>query len=285
MKWRGREGSGNIEDRRRMGGGGVARVGGIGALLIIVIGLFLGVDMTPLLQGGGGLAPGGQIESNVELTPQDEAFAQFAGVTLKDTETVWSDLFQRQVGEPYRPTTLVLYKGGTASGCGGASSAMGPFYCPNDRKVYLDTDFFNTMTQRLGASGDFASAYVIAHEVAHHVQNELGILGPVNQLRQRVSQADSNAISVRVELQADCFSGVWARHAAEGLGTLEEGDIEEAMNAAQQIGDDTLMRNAGQRPMEEMFTHGSSQQRQDAFAGGFQSGDMRVCMRYTEGLI
>jgi hypothetical protein len=162
---------------------------------------------------------------------------------------------------------------------------MGPFYCPTDGKVYLDTDFFATMTQRLGAKGDFAAAYVVAHEVAHHVQNELGILSQANALRARVSQADSNAISVRIELQADCLSGVWARHAAEGLGTLEEGDVAEAMNAAKQIGDDTLMRNAGQRPVEEMFTHGSSEQRQEAFAGGYSAGDMRVCLRYSEDII
>lgn len=283
MRWRGREGSSNIEDRRRMGAGRAGGIGGIGLVLVLVIGYFLGIDVTPLLQGGGGTI--GQVETNVELSEQDEAFAQFASVTLKDTETVWSGVFEEQVGRPYTPTTMVLYKGGTGSGCGSASSAMGPFYCPLDSKVYLDTDFFSTMSQRLGARGDFAAAYVVAHEVAHHVQNELGILEPANQLRQRVSQADSNAISVRVELQADCLSGVFARYAAEDLGTIEQGDIAEAMNAAQQIGDDTLMRNAGQRPVEDMFTHGTSEQRQEAFAGGYQAGDVNVCLRYTEDIL
>jgi hypothetical protein len=282
MKWRGREGSSNVEDRRRMSGGRAGSIGGVGLIAILLIGYFLGIDVTPLLQGGGGA---GQVERSVELTEEDEQIGQFASVVLKDTETVWSELFPREVRKDYVPTTLVLYRAGTPSGCGSASSAMGPFYCPVDSKVYLDTDFFNTMSQRLGARGDFAAAYVVAHEVAHHVQNQLGILEPANALRSRSSQAESNAISVRIELQADCFSGVWARNAAERLGTLEEGDVAEAMNAAQQIGDDTLMRNAGQRPMEEMFTHGTSDQRQEAFATGYKAASMGACEVYTRDIL
>jgi uncharacterized protein len=283
MKWRGREGSSNIEDRRRMSGGRAGSIGGVGLIAILLIGYFLGIDVTPLLQGGAGGA--GTVETSVELTEEDVQVGQFASVVLKDTETVWSDLFPREVGRDYVPTTLVLYRAGTPSGCGSASSAMGPFYCPVDSKVYLDTEFFTTMSQRLGARGDFAAAYVVAHEVAHHVQNLLGILEPANALRSRSSQADSNAISVRIELQADCFSGVWARNAAERLGTLEEGDIAEAMNAAQQIGDDTLMRNAGQRPVEEMFTHGTSEQRQEAFATGYKAAAMGACEVFTRDIL
>ena len=171
----------------------------------------------------------------------------------------------------------MLFSGGTQSPCGGASGATGPFYCPADRKAYLDTAFFATLARRFGAEGDFAAAYVVAHEVAHHVQNELGVLGEANRIRQQVNQTESNAISVRIELQADCFSGVWARYAAERLGTLERGDVAEAMNAARQIGDDTLQRSAGQRPMPHTFTHGSSEQRQRWFATGYDSGDLQAC--------
>jgi predicted metalloprotease len=169
----------------------------------------------------------------------------------------------------------------TQSPCGNASGATGPFYCPLDKKVYLDTDFFATLSQRMGAGGDFAAAYVVAHEVAHHVQDELGILGKTTALRQQSSEADANAISVRVELQADCLSGLWARHAQETLGTLDRGDIAEAMNAAQQIGDDTLMRNAGRRPMPDSFTHGTSEQRQRWFATGFEGGSIQACDTFS----
>ena len=280
MRWQGREQSSNIEDRRRMGGGrgmgrGGVQVGGVGLLAIVVIGYFLGIDVTPLLNGslpidGGG---GGQ---PVEITEADQREGEFVAVTLKDTETVWSDIFQKQVGQPYEPVTLVLFKGATNSACGGASAATGPFYCPNDRKVYLDTGFFTTMRDQLGAGGDFAAAYVVAHEIGHAVQDQLGILSKVNAVRQRSSETESNALSVKIELQADCFSGVWAR-AAEAKGTLERGDIAEAMNAAEQIGDDTLQRNAGRRPMPDSFTHGTSEQRQRWFGIGYQDGDINAC--------
>lgn len=274
MEWKGRRGSNNIEDRRRTSGARVGGVGGVGLIAVLLIGYFLGIDVTPLLNDPGNAIPSG---APVELTAEDEAAGQFVSVTLADTEEVWTKVFQEQLGRAYRPATLVLFKDATRSGCGGASEATGPFYCPEDRKVYLDTGFFVTLERRLGAKGDFAAAYVVAHEIGHHVQNELGILGKANTLRQQVGQAESNEISVRIELQADCLSGIWAREASQTLGTIERGDLEEAVNAARQIGDDTLQANAGQRPMPHTFTHGTSEQRSRWFQTGLQSGDLRAC--------
>jgi uncharacterized protein len=238
--------------------------------------LFLGVDPSQLLGTGSGPAPG-QASAPVVLTPADQAEGDFVSVVLADTEEIWARVFREQLGKPYRPATLVLFKEATRSACGGASEATGPFYCPADRKVYLDTAFFTTMHQRLGAGGDFAAAYVVAHEIGHHIQNELGILGEANRIRQQVSQTDSNAISVMVELQADCLAGIWAREAADTLGVVDAGDLEEAVNAARQIGDDTLQRNAGQRPMPHTFTHGTSEQRSRWFMTGLESGQMVDC--------
>lgn len=280
MKWQGRRGSANIEDRRRMrGAGGPVRLGGgagLGLLAIVVVGWFFGVDLTPLLTGGGGQVMVPQ-QGGGTVTAADEEAAQFVSVVLADTEEVWTEQFRREVGEAYTPPTLVLFKGVTQSPCGGASGATGPFYCPLDQKAYLDTDFFVTLSRRLGASGDFAAAYVVAHEVAHHVQNELGILGQAQQIRAQVSQRESNAISVRIELQADCLSGVWARRAEARFGSLERGDIEEAMNAAAQIGDDTLQRRQGGVVQPHSFTHGTSAQRQSWFARGYQEGSIAAC--------
>ncbi|GFE66628.1 KPN_02809 family neutral zinc metallopeptidase [Litoreibacter roseus] len=283
MRWRGRRGSGNIEDRRRQRGGGGARAGGIGGfglIAIVLIGWFLGIDVTPLLQGGGGSVSVGAPQSQ-EVTEADERAAQFVSVVLADTEEVWAEIFAEQVGQPYDPATLVLFKGATNSPCGGANGASGPFYCPADEKAYLDTDFFVTMERRLGAGGDFAAAYVVAHEIAHHVQNELGILGQANQIRAQSSQARSNEISVRIELQADCLSGLWARYAQARFGSLEQGDLEEAINAAKQIGDDTLQRNAGQRPNPHTFTHGTSEQRQRWFAKGYENPQIQTCDTFS----
>lgn len=274
MEWKGRRGSRNIEDRRGMRSAGGA-VGGVGVIAVLLIGYFLGIDVTPLLEGAGS-APQSQT-TQADLSPADKAAGEFVSVTLADTEEVWGHVFPEQVGKAYRPPVLVLFKGVTPSPCGDASGATGPFYCPTDRKVYLDTDFFTTMSQQLGAGGDFAAAYVVAHEVAHHVQNEIGILNRANQVRAQSSQAESNAISVRIELQADCLSGIWAREADARFGTLEEGDIEEAVKAARQIGDDTLQRNAGRRPMPHTFTHGTSEQRSRWFLRGYRSGDMGQC--------
>lgn len=277
MKWQGRRGSRNIEDRRGGGGGGkkAGGIGGIGLIAVLAIGYFMGVDPATLLNiAGGGQSTGG---GQTEITQADQEAGQFVSVTLADTETIWTEVFQQQLGRQYTPATLVLFKGATASPCGAASGASGPFYCPADKKAYLDTDFFVVMSQRLGASGDFAAAYVVAHEVAHHVQNELGTLGEANRARQRMSQTDSNRVSVMIELQADCYSGIWARYVQERLGTLERGDLAEAINAAKQIGDDTLQRNAGQRPNPHTFTHGTSAQRQNWFQRGFETARMDQC--------
>lgn len=277
MEWRGRRGSKNIEDRRRAGPrtGGVVGGGGLGLVVIALIVWALGGDPIAVLQQGGGP---GQIEAGTaEITPADEEAATFVSVTLADTEEVWSKVFAEQVGRPYTPSVLVLFKGVTQSPCGDASGATGPFYCPIDKKAYLDTDFFTTMATKMGAKGDFAAAYVVAHEIGHHVQDELGILSKANTVRQQVSTEESNLISVRVELQADCLSGIWARAAAQQFGSVDRADIEEAMNAARQIGDDTLQRNAGQRPMPHTFTHGTSEQRSRWFMTGLQSGELADC--------
>ncbi len=272
MEWKGRRGSRNIEDRRGMSVGRAGGIGGIGAIALLLIGVFFGVDVSQFM----GNSPG-PVTSSAEITPADQERAEFVSVVLADTEEVWDGIFRTQLNRQYTPATLVLFKGSTSSPCGGASGASGPFYCPGDKKVYLDTDFFTTMDRELGASGDFAAAYVVAHEVAHHVQDELGILGKVNQLRAQVSQADSNAMSVQIELMADCLSGIWARSAAQQFGTIDRGDFEEALNAARQIGDDTLQRNAGQRPMPHTFTHGTSAQREGWFLRGLASGNVADC--------
>ncbi len=253
-----------------MSGGAVGGIGGVGLIAVLAIGYFFGIDVTPLLQQGGG---GGQ----TQITAEDEQVGEFVSVTLADTEEVWADVFRQQLGETYVPTTLVLFKGVTQSPCGGASGATGPFYCPGDEKVYLDTAFFTTMARQLGAGGDFAAAYVVAHEVAHHVQNELGILGQANTMRQNADTETSNAISVRIELQADCFAGLWAARADDRFGTLEPGDIDEAMNAAARIGDDALQRGSGRAPRPETFTHGTSDQRQRWFAAGYRGGSIDAC--------
>jgi predicted metalloprotease len=277
MKWRGRRGSRNIEDRRgRRSVGKAGGVGGFGLIAILVIGYFLGIDVSPLLQGGG-TTGGSQQTVSQEITPADRQAGEFVSVVLADTEEVWAEIFRDQVGQPYNPATLVLFKGATQSPCGGANGASGPFYCPADRKAYLDTDFFVTLERRMGAGGDFAAAYVVAHEIAHHVQNELGILGQANRIRQQSSQERSNQISVRIELQADCFSGIWARYAQARFNSLEQGDLAEAVNAARQIGDDTLQRNAGRLPNPHTFTHGTSEQRQRWFARGYDNPTIQSC--------
>ena len=272
MRLRGVRRSRNIEDRRRTGGRGraIGGIGGVGVLVVLAIGLFTGIDVTPLLDEVAQPQQG----APRELSAEEIAAGDFSAQVLATTEEVWSEIFPAQTGEAYVPPVLVLYSGVTQSPCGGASGATGPFYCPADNKAYLDTEFFATLERQLGARGDFAAAYVIAHEVAHHVQDQLGILGQVNAYRQSASQVDANAITVRLELQADCLAGVWAS-SVDGL--LEPGDIEEALNAARQIGDDTLQRNAGRVPQPHTFTHGTSAQRARWFATGYDSGDMAAC--------
>lgn len=276
MRWQGRKGSSNIEDRR---GGRAARAGGgagLGILLIVVVGWLFGVDASFLLdQDNSGVTSTGNVGA---LDPgEEEAAAQFVSVVLADTETVWSNIFSEQVGRPYQEPILVIFSGVTQSPCGGASGATGPFYCPVDQKAYLDTAFFAQMRRQFGIKGDFAAAYVVAHEIAHHVQNQLGILGQAHRLRTQMGQAESNQISVRIELQADCFSGVWARAAQSHLGTLEPGDLEEALYAAKAIGDDAIQRQSGRVPRPHTFTHGTSEQRMRWFATGYQTGDVRAC--------
>ena len=271
MRLRGVRRSSNVQDRRRMGGGGA--IGGLGiggVLLVLAIGYFTGIDVTPILNGGGSVQSG----TPRELSASEEKAGDFAASVLGTTEDVWGQIFPTQVGAEYQPPTLVLFSGQTQSACGGATAATGPFYCPRDQTAYLDTQFFATLEQRLGAKGDFAAAYVIAHEVAHHVQNLLGILPKVDEARRAASETQANALTVRLELQADCLAGVWAAH-VQGL--LEPGDVEEAINAARQIGDDTLQRNAGRVPQPHTFTHGTSAQRSRWFDTGYKAGDINAC--------
>ncbi|MEO3416548.1 neutral zinc metallopeptidase [Roseovarius sp. CAU 1744] len=275
MRLRGVRGSGNVEDRRRRGGRAGAGIGGVGLLVVLAVGYFAGIDITPLLQGQGGVP---QSSAPRELTAEEKQAGEFSARVLATTEEVWGAIFPEQVGKPYRPPVMVLYSGVTSSPCGNASGATGPFYCPADRKAYLDTEFFATLARQMGARGDFAAAYVIAHEVAHHVQNELGILSEVNKRRQAASQTEANALTVRLELQADCLSGVWAR-AVQGM--LEPGDLEEALNAARKIGDDHLQKRAGRVPQPHTFTHGTSEQRSRWFATGYQSGDPGQCDTFS----
>ena len=273
MEWRGRRGSRNVEDRRGTG----ARAGGmgiIGVLAVLAVGYFFGIDISPIV---GALDQGGQSGEPRELTAEEQEMGQFVSVVLADNEEVWHRVLPQQAGVDYREPSLVMFSGMVNSACGTAQSAMGPFYCPNDQKVYLDTDFFRTMSQRMGAKGDFAYAYVIAHEVGHHVQNLLGILEQSMSARQRSGEAQANRISVLTELQADCFAGIWARQANEQFGSLEPGDVEEAIGAAEAVGDDTLMANAGRAVVPDAFTHGSSEQRMEWFQRGLQSGQMGQC--------
>ncbi len=269
MRLKGVRGSRNVEDRRRIGGKAGARIGGVGLLVVLALGYFAGIDVTPLLDGAGG-----QQVTQRAPTGEEERAAEFSSRVLATTEVVWSGVFRDQLGGTYTQPVLVLYSGVTQSPCGGTSGATGPFYCPADRKAYLDTDFFATMARQLGAGGDFAAAYVIAHEVAHHVQNEVGVLGKVDAARRQSSQAEANALTVRLELQADCLAGIWAQQVG---GLLEPGDIDEALNAARQVGDDTLQRRAGRVPQPHTFTHGTSEQRSRWFARGYEAGQVRAC--------
>ena len=285
MEWRGRRQSSNIEDRRLSGSsGGSGRRsgisvggGGLGILAIVVVGWFFGVDLTPLLNGGATGSGGGSSTSNAPLSQSEQDSGEFVAVTLAETEDIWGKLLPAQTGQSYTPAKLVLFRNVTGSPCGTASGATGPFYCPDDQKVYLDTAFFAMMASELGAKGDFAMAYVVAHEIGHHVQDELGILTKANSLRARVSEDESNAISVRTELQADCLAGIWGREVEAQYGVIQPGDFEEAVNAARQIGDDTLQRNAGQVPMPDSFTHGTSAQRSKWFQIGLKSGKLSDC--------
>jgi predicted metalloprotease len=239
-------------------------------LALLALGYFTGIDVTPMLTGQQGMP----MEQAAPVSEQDDHAVQFAAKVLTTTEEVWSGIFAEQVGEAYVPPKLVVFSGVTQSPCGNASGATGPFYCPADRKAYLDTQFFVQLERQLGAGGDFAAAYVIAHEIAHHVQNELGILGQVDKVRRQVSQEEANQLTVRLELMADCLSGIWAQEVRE---LMERGDLQEALNAARMIGDDHLQRQAGRVPQPHTFTHGTSEQRAGWFERGFDSGRIDAC--------
>jgi uncharacterized protein len=281
MRWEGNRESSNVEDVRGSGGGGGFGIGGgglsIGAIVIALVGgAIFGINpltILGMLSGGG--APVQQ-NAPAQAPPADDKGAKFVSVVLADTEDVWTKLFQSG-GATYHAPKLVLFRGGVATACGTGQSAMGPFYCPGDKKVYIDLGFYDTLKNRMGAPGEFAQAYVIAHEVAHHVQDELGITEKVAAARGRMSQTQNNAMSVRVELQADCLAGAWAHHSQQGKKWLDPGDIEAAMNAAAKIGDDALQRNAGRAVVPESFTHGSSAQRQKWFNTGYQTGSVKAC--------
>ncbi|RMG83107.1 MAG: metalloprotease [Bacteroidetes bacterium] len=274
MRWQGRKGSQNIEDRR---GGRAKKVGaglGIGSILIIVLALFMGEDPSRILQQ----VQGGQMNTPATETttqaPNDE-LGQFVSVVLKETEDVWKKLFREQLGREYQEPTLVLFDGQTQSACGFASKATGPFYCPGDQKLYIDLSFYRDLKERFKAPGDFAMAYVVAHEVAHHVQYLLGITRQVDSQRGRISKKAFNDLSVRLELQADFLAGVWANHAQRMHNILEEGDIEEALRAANAIGDDRIQMQTRGYVVPDSFTHGTSEQRMRWFTKGVKTGDLR----------
>jgi len=285
MRWEGNRESGNVEDYRAGGSGGFGWGGrsiGIGTIVIALIGgALLGVNPLTLLGIlSGGPAPQVQQQAPAQGVPANDQMARFVSVVLADTEDVWKQLFS-QGGATYREPRLALFRGAITTACGQGQAAMGPFYCPADQKVYIDLSFYETLRSRLGAPGDFAQAYVIAHEVGHHVQHLLGITERVERLGARTSPAERNAMSVRMELQADCFAGVWAHHAQNARQILEQGDVEEAMNAAARIGDDALQRSAGRAAVPESFTHGTSAQRQRWFATGMKTGSVRTCDTFS----
>jgi hypothetical protein len=282
MKWEGNRQSDNVEDRRDGGGSSGGGLGGrsigIGSIVIaLVASYFLGVNPMTVLNILSGGEPVSQVASApAKRPPADDHMATFVSTVLADTEDVWKEVFT-QAGSTYQEPKLVLFRGTTATACGAGQAAMGPFYCPADHKVYIDLGFYETLQNRLGAPGDFAQAYVIAHEVGHHVQNLLGISDKMDQMRGQVSQVQYNALSVRLELQADCFAGVWANHAQAARQLLEAGDVAEAMNAAAKIGDDALQSAGGGRVVPDSFTHGSSAQRQRWFDIGLKNGSVKRC--------
>ncbi|WP_423456805.1 KPN_02809 family neutral zinc metallopeptidase [Ottowia sp. VDI28] len=285
MKWEGNRQSDNVEDRRSGGGGGGGGFGfggrsiGVGTIVIALVawGVFGVNPLTTIgVLSGGGPAPVQQQQGPAQKPPANDARAAFVSTVLASTEDAWGQVF-REGGAQYRPPKLVLFRGVTPTACGTGQAAMGPFYCPGDQKVYLDMDFFDTLSRQLGAPGQFAQAYVVAHEVGHHVQTLLGTTQKVDGMRGRISQAQQNALSVRMELQADCYAGIWANKSQQAKNWLEQGDIESAMNAASRIGDDTLQREQTGTVRPDSFTHGSSAQRQRWFATGLKTGSWQAC--------
>lgn len=277
MRWKTGRQSSNVEDRRSLGGGGGFRIGLLGTVAIVLIGWFLGANPLQLLGLVGGAntvleSVGGGQQQPVAVN--DES-SQFIRAVVAQTEDVWNPVFQ-QLGTRYREPTIVMFQDATDTVCGYSTAATGPFYCPADQKVYIDLGFFREL-KSLGASGDFAQAYVLGHEIGHHVQNLMGITDQVSSLQARVDAREGNALSVALELQADCYAGVWAHHAHKQHNILEDGDVEEGINAAAAIGDDRLQRMSGRRINPDSFTHGSSRQRVEWFQRGLQSGDLRQC--------
>ena len=288
MRWQGRRESDNVEDRRGqsgspMGGGGGFRLptgkGGIVLLIIVLVAGYYGVDLTGMLTG----EPVSQQQTTQRsISPQDEEAAKFTKVILADTEDTWGAIF-KDMGRQYPQPKLVMYRGATRNACGTGQSVMGPFYCPADSTVYIDLSFYDEMRNKLGAGGDFAQGYVIAHEVGHHVQKLLGIESKVRQLQQNASQAEANRLSVKMELQADCFAGVWGYN-MQKQDYMETGDLQEALNAAEAIGDDRLQQQSQGRVVPDSFTHGTSQQRYTWFKRGFDSGDPAQCNTFGNAL-
>lgn len=277
MRWRGGRRSSNIEDRRGQKVGGRLLGGGIGTIVLVLVAMYFGVDPTFLIQGM--QSSGSASTSGSQPTAEDlknDPMADMISVVMADTEDVWNAIFRSQ-RQQYREPTLVLFSGATRSACGLGQAAMGPFYCPADQKAYIDLSFFNDMRTRFKAPGDFAQAYVLAHEVGHHVQNLLGVSSEVRRMQQGRGKAEANELSVRLELQADCLAGVWANKADKARNILESGDVEEALNAASAIGDDRLQRQSQGRVVPESFTHGTSEQRQRWFRTGLTSGDPDSC--------
>ncbi|HEA3129957.1 TPA: neutral zinc metallopeptidase [Aeromonas hydrophila] len=279
MRWQDRRESNNVEDRRQQGGGGGIPIGGKGRLILLVVVMvagYYGVDLSPLLSEP---TTQNQPQRQEMSQPAKDPLARFTSVMLASTEDAWGEIFQ-QSGSRYQAPKLVLYRGATRTGCGQGQSVMGPFYCPADRTVYIDLSFYQEMRDKLGADGDFAQGYVVAHEVGHHVQNLLGIERKMREQQQGLSRAEQNKLSVKLELQADCFAGVWG-HYMQREQVLEHGDLEEALNAAQAIGDDRLQQQSQGRVIPDSFTHGSSAQRYAWFKRGFDSGKPARCNTFA----
>ncbi len=277
MRWEGRRQSSNVEDRRGSRIGKGVGIGGIGTVLVILFALYTGQDPTALLNGVEQMSGGGQTEQGPYQESASEAqLREFTGFVLADTEETWNAIFTAS-GRQYVEPKLVLFSGVVESACGTAQSAVGPFYCPGDQKVYIDLSFYEDLQQKLGAGGDFAQAYVVAHEVGHHVQTLLGISERNQAARQRASEVEANALSVKQELQADCFAGIWANSADRSRQLLEAGDVEEGLNAASAIGDDRLQKQSQGYVSPDSFTHGSSEQRVRWFRRGFESGNVNQC--------
>ncbi len=286
MRWRGERQSDNVEDRRGMSvsrGAKVGGIGGLGLVAVVVISMFLGVDPTALLQVVGQSTQSSSVSTEQTASPPaNDDMRNFVAVVLAETEDVWKETFQN-AGRTYEEPKLVLFSGAVESACGMADAAVGPFYCPADHKVYLDLAFFKDLHSRFGASGDFAQAYVIAHEIGHHVQTQLGIIQKVNAMQARADRTERNKLNVMLELQADCLAGMWAHQAQKKRNILEEGDIEEGLNAASAVGDDRIQKRTQGYVVPDGFTHGSSAQRVRWFKKGLEQGDIAACNTFNAG--